>query len=180
MKFINKYYTNQQNLEKFNIYLNDSENEDGLSFKSGRTISDDESLFESSDEENYEEIKNILSKNQYLNNERFLQSRFVDLNRLPPVFEKKKYLKRPNLSVNNIHVNQNVNTNNSYLNQHLKKSQTQISKYREPINKSIQTKIQKNEILNDLNKNEAYLSLKINIYLDRFKKCMFLEKSFFS
>jgi hypothetical protein len=174
MKFINKYHTNQLNLEKFNSYLNDYENEEGLSIKTGRTISDydyDEVRSSmSSNQDDYQEIKNILNKKQFLNNERFLKARYVDANlqQRPSVIADKKNSDRLNLSVNNFR----NNYNNSYLNQHLKKSQTQMSKYKVSNNKQpSEIKIQ-HKVAKELNKvkNETLLTLKINIYLDRFKK----------
>ena len=174
MKFINKYHTNQLNLEKFNSYLNDYDNEEGLSIKTGRTISDydyDEvKSAMSGDEDDYQEIKNILNKKQFLNNERFLKARYVDVNlqQRPPVIAEKKNSDRLNLSVNNFR----NSYNNSYLSQHLKKSQTQMSKYKVSNTKPSEIKIQQNEVVKELNrvKNETLLTLKINIYLDRFKK----------
>ena len=154
MKFINKDHTNQLNLEKFNSYLNDYENEEGLFIKTGRTISDydyDEVRSSmSSNEDDYLEIKNILNKKQYLNNERFLKSRYVDvhLQQCPPVIAEKKNSDRLNLSVNNFR----NSYNNSYLSQHMKKFRTQMSKYKVSNTKPSEIKIQQNEVVKELNK----------------------------
>ena len=67
-------------LETFNHYLNDFENEDGLSIKSGQTMSSDSSSLS----ESYVELRNILAENKPSNtnheskNKPILQSRYFN------------------------------------------------------------------------------------------------------
>jgi hypothetical protein len=122
-------------LESWNLYINDTENENGLSIKSGSTIGTDSS---SDTSEAYVEMKKILAINKESKNSRLLvRSRFFNstINKIVPSSKSKySYCARTNLS------NPKLNKNFPYLGSFQSKNSRNFEKIEEGclIIKSIQ------------------------------------------